>query len=70
VHLIGALPLLGVQLNAVSLVNLTMVRRGARRQLDMGSPEAVAPAPAAAGAASMARHVHTRLPALACMDAP
>ena len=28
-HLIGALPLLGVQLNAVSLVNLTMVCRGA-----------------------------------------
>ena len=37
-HLIGALPLLGVQLNAVSLVNLTMVRRGGISSLLAAEP--------------------------------
>ena len=40
-HLIGALPLLGVQLNAVSLVNLTMVSRSSP-QLDIRGPDPAA----------------------------
>lgn len=45
VHLSGAMPLLGVQLNAVSLVNLTMVSQHTviwhlpSRSNDMGSRE-------------------------------